>query len=148
MKGCDICRLALNDKDGAPYIIPLNFGIDTDGDRIRLYFHSAKEGHKLDLIRRDSRGAFEMDCSHQLQYFEDKGYCTYAYESVTGKGTVSIIEDDGSEESYNERVKALELLMDHYHPGKDAHFSKAAMPRTAVYYMDVTEITGKRKEPK
>lgn len=144
---CDVCRLALNDEDGVPYILPLNFGIDTDGDTLRLYFHSALEGHKLDLIRRDNRAAFEMDCSHRLQYFEDKGYCTYAYESVMGKGIIRLLDDE-SEEAVEAKVKALTLLMDHYHPGKEAYFNKAAIPRTAVYYMDVTEITGKRKVPK
>ena len=85
MKNCDVCRLALND-DGFPYILPLNFGMAVNGDKITLYFHSALEGYKVGLIRKDNRASFEMDCKHELQYFEDKGYCTMAYESVIGKG--------------------------------------------------------------
>ena len=27
MKKCDVCRIALNDSSGYPYILPLNFGI-------------------------------------------------------------------------------------------------------------------------
>ena len=42
MKNCDVCRLALND-DGFPYILPLNFGLSVNGDKITLYFHSALE---------------------------------------------------------------------------------------------------------
>ena len=49
MKSCTVCRLGLND-DGYPYILPLNFGLSDDGDKIRLYFHSALEGHKVELI--------------------------------------------------------------------------------------------------
>ena len=37
MKNCDVCRLALND-DGFPYILPLNFGMAVNGDKITLYF--------------------------------------------------------------------------------------------------------------
>ena len=29
MKRCDVCRLALNDEDGYPYLLPLNFGMES-----------------------------------------------------------------------------------------------------------------------
>ena len=53
MKNCDVCRLALND-DGFPYILPLNFGMAVNGDKITLYFHSALDGYKVGLIRKDN----------------------------------------------------------------------------------------------
>ena len=137
---CDVCRLALND-DGFPYIVPLNFGVSYENERIELIFHSALEGHKLDLIRKDNRASFEMDCSHQLQYFEDRGYCTYSYESVIGRGRITILDDDA-------KAAALEQLMRHYHKGEAAHFNPAAIPRTTVFKLIVEEITGKRKELK
>ena len=49
---CDTCRLALFD-DEFPYIIPLNFGTNIENGQLYLYFHSAKEGTKLDLIRKN-----------------------------------------------------------------------------------------------
>ena len=140
MRGCDVCRLALND-DGYPYIVPLNFGFTEDDGKIELFFHSAAEGHKLDLIRKDARAAFEMDTEHRLQYFEDKGYCTFAYASVMGRGRITILPDE-------EKPAALHTIMDHYHPGENAYFNPAAMPRTTVYKLTVEEITGKRKELK
>ena len=140
MRQCDVCRLALND-DGYPYIVPLNFGFTDDAGKIELFFHSAAEGHKLDLIRKDARAAFEMDTEHRLQYFEDKGYCTYAYASVMGRGRITILPDE-------EKPAALRTIMDHYHPGENAYFNPAAMPRTTVYKLTVEEITGKRKELK
>ena len=142
MKGCDVCRLGLNDEDGYPYVVPLNYGLELQQDgKLRLYFHGATEGHKLDLIRRDDRAFFEMDRKHQLQYIEEQGYCTMNSESVMGKGRVKILDED-------EKLHALETLMGAYHPGKEAPFSKAALPRTTVYALDVEEITGKRKEAK
>ena len=65
MKRCDVCRLALNDEDGYPYLLPLNFGMEETDGRVTLYFHGAKEGKKYDLIRKDVRASFEMDCSPQ-----------------------------------------------------------------------------------
>lgn len=141
MRDCDVCRLALNGPDGTPYIIPLNFGFSVIHGKITLYFHSTLKGLKMDLMQRDKRAAFEMDCKHQLQYFEDKGYCTFAYESVTGTGTIRMVEGD-------EKVRGLDLIMDQYHPGQKAYYNPAAIPRTAVYCLDVETITGKRKMPK
>lgn len=140
MRKCDVCRLALND-DGYPYILPLNFGAEYKDDKITLYFHSALEGHKVDLIEKDNRASFEMDCGHALQYFEDKGYCTYAYESVIGRGHITILDE-------SEKLDALKKLMKQYHPDKEAGFSTAAIPRTLVYKLEVEAITGKRKKLK
>ena len=137
MESCDVCRLALND-DGYPYILPLNFGMSVNDDKITLYFHSALEGYKVGLIHKDNRASFEMDCKHELQYFEDKVYCTMAYESVIGRGRIRILSDE-------EKLPALKLLMAHYHDGKGIEFNTAAVSRTLVYALEVENVTGKRK---
>ncbi|MGP1569627.1 MAG: pyridoxamine 5'-phosphate oxidase family protein [Eubacteriales bacterium] len=139
IKKCQICRLGLNDN-GYPYILPLNFGFDADGDEIKLYFHSALEGHKVELIKNDERASFEMDTEHELDYVEEKGYCTFNYASVMGKGKIKILEDD------DEKLEVLKKLMNQYHPGKNAYFNPAAVPRTLVYVLTVQEITAKRKQ--
>lgn len=140
MRKCDVCRLALNDDD-FPYIIPLNFGMTYEDGVIELIFHSALEGYKLDLIRKDNRASFEMDCGHQLQYFEDRGYCTFAYESVIGRGRITILDDEA-------KAAALDELMRHYHGGEAVYYDPAALSRTMVYKLTVEKITGKRKELK
>lgn len=137
---CDVCRLALND-DGYPYILPLNYGMDVQNGKITLYFHSALEGYKMTLFEKDNRASFEMDCKHQIQYIEEKGYCTFAYESVIGRGRISILEGE-------QKSNALQLLMDHYHRGEKVWFNPAAIPRTAVYKLEVECMTAKRKEVK
>ena len=112
MKNCDVCRLAMND-DGFPYILPLNFGMAVNGDKITLYFHSALEGYKVGLIRKDNRASFEMDCKHELQYFEDKGYCTMAYESVIGRGhqlQQELLDRTESRQNYDDLVEEIFLL--------------------------------------
>ncbi|MCR4955187.1 MAG: pyridoxamine 5'-phosphate oxidase family protein [Lachnospiraceae bacterium] len=141
MEKCDVCRLAINDTNGYPYILPLNFGMEVTEDKIILYFHSALEGKKLDLFSRDKRVGFEMDRDHKLQYFKEKGYCTMSYESIIGRGKIRILKDE-------EKFGALTKLMEHYHPGKEAPFNPAAMTRTTVYCLEVEEMTGKRKLPK
>ena len=93
MKKCDVCRLVFNNGD-YPYIVPLNFGLDTNEEKIILYFHSALEGTKVEIMKREMKASFEMDCKHELQYDEAKGYCTMAYESVIGKGKIRILSED------------------------------------------------------
>jgi len=141
MQKCDVCRLAFNHEDGYPYILPVNFGIGRRGGKLCLYLHSALEGEKIAVMKKDSRASFEMDRDHKLQYFRDKGYCTMSYESVIGKGRIEILAEE-------EKQEALERLMAHYHPREDAPFNPAAIPRTLVYALIIEEMTGKRKLPK
>lgn len=133
---CDVCRLALND-DGYPYILPLNFGVKTEGEKVTFYFHGASEGRKYELIAKDNRASFEMDCSHRLVSDWEKGHCTMEYESIIGYGRVEIVPDE-------EKMEALTIMTDHYH---EVHFefNPAAVPVTTVMKLTVERMTGKRR---
>ena len=104
---CDTCRLAMFD-DEFPYIIPLNFGTDIENGQLYLYFHSAKEGTKLDLIRKNNKVTFEMDCEHNIIMYDERMSCTMGYESIIGHGIVEFVEDKN-------KIAALKILMRHYH---------------------------------
>ncbi len=45
--------LSVNGDDGYPYTIPVNFYYDEDDNRI--YFHSAKKGHKIDSMKANDK---------------------------------------------------------------------------------------------
>lgn len=139
MRRCDVCRLALNDE-GYPYILPLNFGMEVTEEKIVLYFHGAMEGRKYELIERDNRASFEMDCAHRLVMDEEKGHCTMEYESVIGRGRIEIVPEEEKEE-------ALCRLMRQYRP-ENAGFNKAAIPRTRVIKLTVEKMTGKKRKCK
>jgi nitroimidazol reductase NimA-like FMN-containing flavoprotein (pyridoxamine 5'-phosphate oxidase superfamily) len=134
MKKCDVCRIALN-NDGYPYILPLNFGLHIEGNKIELYFHGAMEGTKYVLMEKDNRVSFEMDCEHRLVTEMESGSCTMEYESVIGQGRMEILSDD-------EKYDALCILMKHYHQ-EDFSFNKAIMPHTKVFKLVVENVTGK-----
>lgn len=135
MKKCDVCRIALND-DGYPYIIPLNFGMKTEGEQIILYFHGAGEGKKYELIRRDNRASFEMDCSHKLIVDKEGCRCTMEYESVAGRGRIEILPEE-------EKPEALRMLIKQYHED-EFPFRKEVADRTTVMRLTVEGISGKR----
>lgn len=134
---CDVCRLALHDED-YPYILPLNFGMQLEDGQIVLYFHGATEGKKYELIAKDNRASFEMDCEHKLITDEAAGNCTMNYESVIGYGRVEMIPDE-------EKYDALCILMKHYHK-EDFPFNQAIMPQTTVFKLIVESVTGKRRK--
>lgn len=135
MKKCDVCRIALNDN-GYPYMIPLNFGMRTEGEQITLYFHGAGEGKKYELIRRDNRASFEMDCSHRLIVDREGCRCTMGYESVVGRGRIEIVQGE-------EKQDGLCALMGQYHE-EDFPFRREVAERTTVLKLTVEEVTGKR----
>lgn len=139
---CDVCRLGLKDHDGYPYILPLNFGYKFDDDRTVLFFHSAAEGKKLELLAHDSKVAFEMDCNHRLHSDTDTRRCTMFYQSVMGRGRIVFITDE------EEKLEALTILTDRYHPEGHFEFSTAAIPRTSVYKLVIESMTGKNYAPK
>ena len=63
---CAVCRLGLADGKRV-YVVPVNFGHVEEAGRHVLYFHGAKEGRKMDLIRQTGYAAFEMDAGYRLQ---------------------------------------------------------------------------------
>ncbi len=136
MRQCDSCVLALND-DGSPYMVPLNFGMDIEDRQLYLYFHCAMQGKKLDLIRKDNRATFEMDCDHNFILYDKRMSCTMGYSSVIGHGLIEFVEDE-------KKYEALKVLMRQYH-AEDFLFNIDMIKVTTVLKMKVLDITGKHR---
>lgn len=136
IKKCDSLVLGLNDE-GYPYLVPLNFGIDIEDEQLYLYFHCAKEGKKLDLIQKDNRATFEMDCNHNFILYEERMSCTMGYESVIGQGTIEIVAED-------KKYDALKILMRQYH-AEDFQFNTDMIKVTTLLRLKVEKLTGKRR---
>ena len=105
-----------------------------------LYFHSARQGKKIDMIKKNNKVCFEIDINHHII---DTGIpCNWKnkYSSVIGFGKAKIIKD------YNEKVDALNYLLNHYSPNKTYEFSKERIKKTAIIKIEIEEITGKKSE--
>lgn len=136
MKKCDCCRLAMHD-DAFPYIVPMNFGMKVEEEQVYLYFHCAKEGKKLDLIRKDNRVSFEMDCKHELIVNAEEMDCTMNYESVIGQGIIEFVKEEDKEE-------ALKIIMEQYH-SEPFEINPKIIPFTTVLRLKVLNMKGKRR---
>ena len=103
IKKARVCRMALADGD-RPYIVTLNFGYEDE----TLYFHSAPEGRKIDILRRNDRVCVAFDSDKELVENDRACGFTMHYRSVIGFGRASLIEDPAA------KIRALDVIMRHY----------------------------------
>ncbi len=132
IRKASICRLALSDN-GTPYIVPVCFGYEND----TLYFHSATEGRKLDILKRNNRVCFEMDIETKLVMAQKACTCGMKYRSVIGFGTASVVEDQAGKQ------KGLDAIMRQY-SGPEGDYSQEALNRTTVIKVKIESLTGKQ----
>jgi nitroimidazol reductase NimA-like FMN-containing flavoprotein (pyridoxamine 5'-phosphate oxidase superfamily) len=134
---CPVGRLGTTEEDGWPMVKPLNFAY-RDG---KIYFHSAREGEKIDHINRDSRVCFEVDLPINYVKGTPENPCKadYLYQSVICKGRARLVSDE------SERKAALAALMKKYQPeGGYGGFLEDKLAITAVIRIVVETMTGKQ----
>jgi nitroimidazol reductase NimA-like FMN-containing flavoprotein (pyridoxamine 5'-phosphate oxidase superfamily) len=136
MKKCDVCSVAFYDKE-FPYIIPLNFGVIMKEDTIELYFHGAKAGKKLELLRENNHIAFEMNCSRNLITGEKACDYTMEYESVCGNGILELLGED-------EVCHGFDVIMSQYSSETKHTYDENVLKAVAILRLTVSEISGKR----
>lgn len=134
IRRAEICRLAMV-EDGVPYIVPMNFGY-REGV---LYFHCAREGRKLEVLKNAPKVCFEMEADVRLVRGERACQWSTSYESVIGWGTAEIETDE------NEVRKGLEVLMSHYIEDP-FDFDPRSLSLTALIKVKVERMTGKRSK--
>ena len=146
----DVCRLAIQ-TGRAPYIVPLNFGYAWD-ESLVLYFHSATEGRKLDLLTANGDVGFELDTGHELVKADLACNWGMKYRSIIGTGKVSFIEDE------SEKAAALSVIMRKYRPvSLDGHdkaagsvevteFPVSNLRSVKMLRLVVEELSGKQKK--
>jgi uncharacterized protein len=136
IKKCSVCRIAFFD-DTYPYIVPLNYGAESEGQRITLYFHCANAGKKLDLLRRNKNVAFEVDCPGIFIDGEKACDSSMGFESVCGNGSMETVGD-------SEKLHALALLMRQYSSKQQFDFDENEVKAVTVLKLTVNDIAGKR----
>lgn len=137
LKDRKVCRLGISLHD-EPYIVPLNFGWTFADNALTLYFHSAKEGKKTDIMRANPRACFEVDCNHALIRADTACKYGFRFTSLIGFGNITFIENQ------EEKRLALNVLMRHQ-TGEDKpfDFTDAEIDAVSVFKLSVNEWTGK-----
>lgn len=135
LRSATVMRLGLC-VDDVPYVVPLNFGYEPG----RIYFHSAREGRKLDMIARNEKVCFEAEGGYDL-ISADKP-CDYwtRFRSVIGWGRARIVTDP------DERLHGFKVLMRHVAGREctDQDFPAKHADLAHIVAIDIERMTGKK----
>jgi nitroimidazol reductase NimA-like FMN-containing flavoprotein (pyridoxamine 5'-phosphate oxidase superfamily) len=127
-----VCRLGLS-ENGRPYIVPLCFGYKDN----TFYFHSAREGKKLDIIRKNNNVCFEIDIDQELVKGKKACNCSMKYRSVIGFGRAEIIDD------IEQKRRALNIIMQNYFEGL-FRYHQESIENTVIIKVEIESMTGKK----
>ena len=132
LQSCTSGVLAVHGDDDYPYAVPLSFAYE-DG---KLFFHSAKAGHKIDAIERNEKASF---CVIGADNVVQSLFTTH-YRSAVVFGRVRILTEDA------EKRHALECLAKKYSPdyleAADSEIERD-WKRVCVLELAIEHMTGK-----
>ncbi len=132
LRGAEVVRLAMVDC-GRPYLVPLLYGFDGE----RLFFHSAFEGRKIDILRKNPHVCFECEVAVSLKPSDNICRWSVNYRSVIGYGRVVFLDDPV------EKHAAMEIVLKHYaQPPFTIHSS--ALEAVCMFRLDIETMSAKR----
>ncbi len=136
IKKAPCCRLGFADGK-RPYIVPLSFGFRREDGADVFYFHSGKEGRKVDLIRSLGYAAFQLD--HDLHINESEKACDFSvrYGSVFGEGEIRELTDPA------EKIEGLLHIMEQATGHRNFEFPQTALDNTLVFRLVAGELSAK-----
>ena len=138
LKRCETIRIGFNGEK-YPYIVPVSFGVEMVSGTPVIYFHCARQGMKLDLLKANTHVCVEGDRFLKTET-TDHGITT-RYESVIGFGDCMIVAD------HDEIFHGLRLLTEHYGYSDYPLERCRGLEHLFVGKITINEITGKRNLP-
>ncbi|MDD2573745.1 MAG: pyridoxamine 5'-phosphate oxidase family protein [Bacillota bacterium] len=127
-----VCRIALCEDD-RPYIVPMNFAY-WDG---YLFLHSAGEGKKIDILKKNQNLCFEVDTECEPVPADKPCDWSMKYYSVIGFGRAVLVE------GIEEKKKGLDVIVEKYSGKPYTHYTEEMLDRLVVIKVEIENITGK-----
>lgn len=128
-----ICRLAFHD-DPFPYILPFNYGYHDDC----IYIHSAREGKKIELIKKNNRIGFEITTGIEIvKVFKSCGWTT-KYKSVCGNGYAEILTGT------QDKKKGLDIIMKQHGSLSADEYNAASLSDMLIIKVRIDQMNGKK----
>lgn len=130
-----ICFLSMVDETGMPYNLPFNFGYQDNF----IYLHSGPKGKKIDILKNNPNVCIAFSNSEELAFQSEDVACSYfmRYKSVLVFGKVEFIED------YNEKEKALSIVMRHYTGREEFKYNAPSINNVLCFRVSTENMTGK-----
>lgn len=121
-------------ENGYPYGVPVNFVYD-DG---KIYFHTAKEGHKIDNIRNNEHASFCVVTDTQVlpDAFNTK------FRSVIAYGKIAEVSEEEKQKIF---VKIMEKFSADFMDSAMDYVRKAS-PDARIFALNIEHMTAKGKK--
>lgn len=124
------CVIAVSGDDSYPYALPINYVYDG----VHIYLHSAKQGHKIDALKRNPKMSLCVVAQGDIMPEE---FTTY-FRSAIVFGRARLVEED------NEKVEALWKLSRKYCGDLDATAEIAKfLKAVAIVEITIDSLSGK-----
>ena len=125
--------LALLGEEGYPYSVPMSY-VYVDN---KIYFHTAKSGHKIDAIKNYNKASF---CVIDQDQVMPEVYTTF-FRSVIAFGKIRLLETP------EEIIPAIEKLAVKYHPtdmkeNRDKMINRD-IKQMGIIELEIEHLTGK-----
>jgi len=134
LKRALVCRIAFLENN-RPYIVPVNFSYNDNF----LYFHSAPEGKKIDILRDNKNVCFEIDIDIEIVKVATLCNWSAKYRSVIGFGKANFVEE------FEEKKYVLNLIVQKYSGTSDEYeFSEGVVDTITVVRITIESMTGKK----
>lgn len=128
-----VCRIAMQDGE-FPYIIPMCFGYTLESGELALYFHSATQGKKMELLKENNNVAFEIDRMGEIIPGETACSFSAAFECITGRGSIDVINGI-------EKITGLNTIMAKYNKtGREHKYSEQMLNSVAILKLTAEEF--------
>ena len=139
----DVCKNILQEEkrgvlsvlgdDGYPYGIVLDYYYDAD--KSKIYFHGAKEGHKIDSLKKCNKCSFVV---MNKGYKEDNSWIWHI-TSVVCFGKIRFVNDK------DEFVPLLRKIGNKYYPNKEEVEKEIeeTINRVQILELNIEHMTGK-----
>lgn len=127
-----VMHLALSDNN-LPFLVPVFYAYDGTS----LYFHSAKAGTKIGILKRNNNVCFEISIDNGI--VESDMACDFEakHRTVIGFGKAIFVESD------EDKIQVLDRIVAQF-TDKKFEYPKGNLHATAVIRIDIDSIKGKK----
>ena len=134
LDGLSTCFVGMNEADGSPYVIPMNFGYKDDV----VYLHSGPEGNAVRSLTANPDICITFCTDSVITHQNEEVACSYRVQgsSVICRGRVEFVED------FDEKVEALNILMEQY-TERPFKYSDPAVRNVKIWKIKIDRISGK-----
>jgi len=133
LKAGNVLYLALADNN-VPFVVPLNYAFDGTA----VYFHSARAGTKIEILKRNPLVSFTVSLDQEILPDPDNA-CDFEtkHRTVVGHGRAVFVEDEADKRT------ALDLIVAQFTDRK-FDYPETTLRNTTVVRIELETIKGKK----